>query len=242
MALNRLGAPRKTHIPSNKPLGKLSTYVRAFTLIVPEIRSETVIGKRFGYNHVKHAIKHLCESNKELIELTTKQLVYPQCSSTSSNNMDVINNNNSNRKQSNLHVRHRNLSNRRLVGSIERKSKNSDTHASMKMMNSSEHAPKKKKSNNNSNASRNGNNNNKNKNSKKINHKIVKNKTNKRIQVTTTTKVITTTQHSVRDIDVTESTVPENYDDELDDSSASIPLTSNGQSGFTSDEDYPNDK
>lgn len=240
MALNRLGAPRKTHIPSNKPLGKLSTYVRAFTLIVPETRSETVIGKRFGYNHVKHAIKHLCESNKELIELTAKQLVSPQCSSTSSNNMDVINNN---RKQSNHHVRHKNLSNRRLAGSIERKSKISDTHASMKMMNSSEHAPKKKKSNNNPNPSRNGSNNNKNKNSKKINHKIVKNKTSKRIQVTTTTKVTTTTtQHSVRDIDVTESTVPENYDDELDDSSASIPLTSNGQSGFTSDEDYQNDK
>lgn len=85
MALNRLGVPRKTHLPSNKPLGKLSTYVKAFTLTVPEHRSELVIGKRFGFNHVTHGIKHLCESGKQLMELTQKQLIYPECQSGSSN-------------------------------------------------------------------------------------------------------------------------------------------------------------
>lgn len=81
LALNRLGGPRKTHIPSNKPLGKLSSYVRSMTLIVPEPRANAVLARLFGPNHVKHALKHLCASNKALHELTAKVLLVPQCSS-----------------------------------------------------------------------------------------------------------------------------------------------------------------
>lgn len=78
VALNRLGGPRKTHLPANKPLGKLSTYVKSFTLTVPEHRSEAIIARLFGTNHVKHGMKHLCDSGKELMPLTTSNLIIPK--------------------------------------------------------------------------------------------------------------------------------------------------------------------
>lgn len=81
LALNRLGAPRKTHIPSNKPLGKLSSYVRSITLTVPEARADGLLARSFGANHVKHGLKHLCTSNKALHELTAKTLLIPKCNS-----------------------------------------------------------------------------------------------------------------------------------------------------------------
>lgn len=79
VALNRLGGPRVTYLPANKSLGKLSTYVRSFTLIVPELRSETVIARLFGANHVKHGMKHLCDSGKELVTLNAKTMLRPEC-------------------------------------------------------------------------------------------------------------------------------------------------------------------
>lgn len=78
VALNRLGGPRKTHLPANKSLGKLSTYVKSFTLTVPEHRSEAIIARLFGSNHVKHGMKHLCDSGKELMPLTTANLLIPK--------------------------------------------------------------------------------------------------------------------------------------------------------------------
>lgn len=79
VALNRLGGPRVTYLPANKPLGKLSTYVKSFTLIVPEHRSEALISRLFGANHVKHGIKHLCDSDKELKALNARTMHRPEC-------------------------------------------------------------------------------------------------------------------------------------------------------------------
>lgn len=79
VALNRLGGPRVTYLPANKSLGKLSTYVKSFTLIVPEHRSDALIARLFGANHVKHGIKHLCDSGKELIDLNAKTMRRPEC-------------------------------------------------------------------------------------------------------------------------------------------------------------------
>lgn len=80
VALNRMGGPRKTHIPSNKALGKLSTYVRSITLTVSEQKSDALVGRMFGMNHIKHGLKHLCTSNKALHELTAKKMLLPTCS------------------------------------------------------------------------------------------------------------------------------------------------------------------
>lgn len=79
VALNRLGGPRVTYLPANKSLGKLSTYVKSFTLIVPEHRSEALIARLFGPNHVKHGIKHLCDSGKELVELNARPMHQFEC-------------------------------------------------------------------------------------------------------------------------------------------------------------------
>lgn len=81
VALNRLGGPRKTHIPSNKALGKLSTYVKSITLTVPEQRANSLVARLFGENHIKHGLKHLCTSNKALVELIAKNMVQPLCDS-----------------------------------------------------------------------------------------------------------------------------------------------------------------
>lgn len=79
VALNRLGGPRVTYLPANKSLGKLSTYVKSFTLIVPEYRSDALVARLFGANHVKHGIKHLCDSGKALIELNVPKMHRPEC-------------------------------------------------------------------------------------------------------------------------------------------------------------------
>lgn len=77
VALNRLGGPRKTHVPANKPLGKLSTYVRSFTLTVPEAKTEAVIAKLFGANRIKHGMKQLCDAGHTLTALTANKLWRP---------------------------------------------------------------------------------------------------------------------------------------------------------------------
>lgn len=74
-----MGGPRKTHIPSNKALGKLSTYVRSITLTVAEAKADTVVARVFGANHVKHGLKHLCTSNKALHGPKSKKMVMPSC-------------------------------------------------------------------------------------------------------------------------------------------------------------------
>lgn len=78
LALNKLGQPRKTHLPASKELGKLATYAKSLTFTVPEKRSEALIGRVFGINHIKHALKKLCDSGKSLIELTAKVMKQKQ--------------------------------------------------------------------------------------------------------------------------------------------------------------------
>lgn len=79
IALNRMGGPRKTHIPTNKAFGSLFTYIKSVTLTVPEQRSDALIANVFGANHVKHGLKHLCLSNKALHNLTANQMITPTC-------------------------------------------------------------------------------------------------------------------------------------------------------------------
>lgn len=80
LALNKLGQPRITHLPAGKELGKLATYAKAMTLEVPANQSEAVIGRLFGTNHIKHALKQLCDSGKSLIDLTTTAMrPRPKC-------------------------------------------------------------------------------------------------------------------------------------------------------------------
>lgn len=80
LALNKMGEPRKTHLPANKELGKLATYAKSITFTVPEQRTEQLIGRIFGTNHVKHGLKQLCDSGKSLFELTAKKLKpKPKC-------------------------------------------------------------------------------------------------------------------------------------------------------------------
>lgn len=271
MALNRLGVPRKTHLPSNKPLGKLSTYVKAFTLTVPEHRSDAVIGKRFGFNHVKHGIKHLCESGKQLMELTTKQLVYPECQSGS--NGSIINSSLSKKQhqqhqQPNHHIRHamsnhhrrlapasltdRGLNRKNVVGG------GSTTTVTKGVTCNTEQCLKKKKTNSN-NGSRNGansngnNTNNSNNSSNKRNHmkkssvKNTKSRSNKKVSATTRMTTTTTTTSTTTESAILYGptagldNVPDNYDDELD-YSGSVQISSNSQTGFASDEDYEGDK
>ncbi len=74
MALNKLGQPRKTHLPANKELGKLATYAKSFTFTVPDKRTEDLISRLFGANHVKHGLKQLCDSGKSLVELVSKKM------------------------------------------------------------------------------------------------------------------------------------------------------------------------
>lgn len=74
LALNKVGQPRKMHLPAGKDLGKLATYAKALTFTVPEKTSEALIGRTFGINHVKHGLKQLCDSGRSLFELTSKVL------------------------------------------------------------------------------------------------------------------------------------------------------------------------
>lgn len=241
-------------MPSNKPLGKLSTYVKAFTLTVPEHRSDAVIGKRFGFNHVKHGIKHLCESGKQLMELTTKQLVYPECNSgggvsnsgigSNGSNSGSINSSLSKKQQPNHHIRHANTNySRRLApASLTDRGSNRKTiiDSTVVVTNNAkgnacntEQCLKKKKSN----GHRNGGNNKKN--TKKINMKNSKSRSNKKVQ-TTTMKTTTTTTTTTTEIAMADSQTSEiDYEDELD-YSASVQLPSNGQvsASITSDENY----
>lgn len=74
LALNKLGQPRKTHLPANKALGKLATYAKSFTFTVPDKRTEDLIARLFGVNHVKHGLKQLCDSGKSLVDLVSKKM------------------------------------------------------------------------------------------------------------------------------------------------------------------------
>lgn len=74
LALNKLGQPRKTHLPANKELGKLATYAKSFTFTVPDKRTEDLIARLFGANHVKHGLKQLCDSGKLLVDLVSKKM------------------------------------------------------------------------------------------------------------------------------------------------------------------------
>ncbi|XP_037036953.1 uncharacterized protein LOC119074783 isoform X2 [Bradysia coprophila] len=80
LALNKLGQIRKTHLPANKELGKLATYAKSFTFTVPDKRTEDLITRLFGANHVKHGLKQLCDSGKSLVELVSKKMKHrPKC-------------------------------------------------------------------------------------------------------------------------------------------------------------------
>lgn len=75
LALNKLGQPRKTHLPAGKDLGKLATYAKSLTFTIPEKRSEALIARIFGMNHVKHGLKQLCDSGKTLAEIELKNTI-----------------------------------------------------------------------------------------------------------------------------------------------------------------------
>lgn len=229
MALNRLGVPRKTHLPSNKPLGKLSTYVKAFTLTVPEQRSESVIGKRFGFNHVTHGIKHLCESGKQLMELTHKQLIYPECQSGSSNGSinSSLGKKQPQQQPNQHHIRHamtHHHHRRPAPASLTDRGSNRKNGSNVgggngatvtKGVNcNTEQCLKKKKPNSNNGNRTAGNNNNNNNNSnsssnkrnnlKKSNAKSAKTRPNKKVQVTT--KLTTTTKSTTTSTSTTTTT------------------------------------
>lgn len=236
IALNRLGTPRKTHLPANKTLGKLSTYAKAFTLVVPEYQSEMVIGKRFGYNHVKHGIKNLCESGKELIELSAKQLVMPQCSSSSNSNNSMMSNSNvsvenseeNKHKQSiHTHIRHRSTLNRNKM----------NANANVLLSNCTDKNINKKKKPNNASNLHNVDGNNKKKNLKKsnLNKKNGKNKLNHRgrIQIAETT---IETMTNVKYADKSQTIVPATAIDE--DFGNTSTLQSNEQSTLSTGDDY----
>lgn len=83
LALNRHGQPRKVHVPASRTLGKLSTYTKTMPQPVTNETFELILSKRFGSNHVKHALKQLCDGRKALIELTDKILkARPKCNLT----------------------------------------------------------------------------------------------------------------------------------------------------------------
>lgn len=146
VALNRLGGPRVTYLPVNKPLGKLSTYVKSFTLIVPEHRSETLIARLFGANHVKHGIKHLCDSGKELKELNAHTMLRPECSTSNQKLVPATK-----KPTSHNHRNHNHNHNKRVPSTapaplIERKQQNIGRN-NPNSCTSSDECPKKKKKN-----------------------------------------------------------------------------------------------
>lgn len=266
LALNRLGAPRKTHLPSNKPLGKLSTYAKAFTLAVPEPRSEAIIGQRFGFNHVKHGIKHLCESGKQLMELTRKQLVYPECSAA--NGGSSINSPSSSlSKPNHHHIRHANQNHRSPLGpaaltdlrSTKNKKSATPSAATRASNCNSEQCHKKKKPTNNTNNGNRGggiHNSNSNTNTNNNHHhhhhhhhatnrktvkrthpKFIKRPTTKKTTTTTTTTSTTTTTTTESAITPRSDHSPD-YDDDAD----YAQITSNEQTGLVSDDEYEYDE
>lgn len=263
VALNRVGVPRKTHLPANKPLGKLSTYVKSFTLIVPELRSEAVIGQRFGINHVKHGIKHLCESGKELMELSAKQLIYPECNSSnnsgsSSSSSSSTSNHNSNngsslsvassnltKKQPNHNIRHhRKLVPAALTDRSQHRKTTFGAHHNTRTKATdctASQCPKRKKSSagvgGNGTMRKTGNANKKN--VKKSSQKSNKSKSNRRIPPKTTSTTTTSTPNTILYESISHA---DNYDDELEDSSIALPNPTNGHTSLASDEDYEEDK
>lgn len=70
LALNKLGQPRRTHLPAGKELGKLATYAKSLTFTVPEANANGLLARLFGANHVRHGLKQLCDSGRALVELT----------------------------------------------------------------------------------------------------------------------------------------------------------------------------
>lgn len=234
IALNRMGGARKTHLPSSKPLGKLSTYAKAFTLVVPEHQSDMVIGKRFGYNHVKHGIKYLCESGRELIELSAKELVLPQCSSaklsTIANSNISIENKDKNKHKQLIHLRHRSAPNRH----------RSNANANALVSNCTEKTPNKKKHKpaNGSNLHKIGDDIFRARTPKRsnLNKKNGKNKAHHRAQSNIVTSTVKTTTSIVADNN-TETIVPAN-DEEFGVTSSTNVIASNEQSTLTSEEDY----
>lgn len=74
LALNKMGQPRRTHLPAGKELGKLATYAKSLTFSVPEANSNGLLARLFGANHVRHGLKQLCDSGRALIELTRQPM------------------------------------------------------------------------------------------------------------------------------------------------------------------------
>lgn len=249
VALNRIGGPRITHLPANKPLGKLSTYVKSFTLGVPEHRSDAIIGRLFGINHIKHGIKHLCESGKELHEMSAKKLNQPECSSSSSSVSSSIVS--SNIKRHHNHNHKNGVSHRRIAPAtlIERNShRRANNNCSL------EECPKKKKqpfrsgvanfdSQEHKFTSRGK------KNPKKVN-KNNKSKIDKSQSLMTSptteksslrlTQLLPTLKRTTLLKGITG--IAANYDDQLNDSSKSMPISSNAQTALVDEDDYGYDR
>lgn len=150
VALNRLGGPRVTYLPANKPLGKLATYVKSFTLIVPEHRSEALIGRLFGSNHVKHGIKHLCESGKELRPLNADAMVRPVCQVMTNQKSSVASkkstNNHSHSNNNRNHSHNKRVPSTGPAALIDRLSQNAG-RSNANNCTSADECPKKKKKN-----------------------------------------------------------------------------------------------
>lgn len=66
LGLNRHGQPRKIQIPTSRQLGKLSTYTKSLTQTVSQERVDQLIARLYGKNHLRHGLKQLCESGKQL--------------------------------------------------------------------------------------------------------------------------------------------------------------------------------
>lgn len=192
-----------------------------------------VIGKRFGYNHVKHGIKYLCESGRELIELSAKELVLPQCSSAKlttigNSNISIVNKDRNKHKQL-IHLRHRSAPSRH----------RSNANANVLVSNCTEKTPNKKKHKpaSGSNSHKIGDDIFRARTPKKsnLNKKNGKNKEHHRAQSNIVTSTVKTT--SIVADNNTETIVPAN-DEEFGVTSTTNVIASNEQSTLTSEEDY----
>lgn len=257
VALNRLGGPRVTYLPANKPLGKLSTYVKSFTLIVPEHRSEALIARLFGANHVKHGIKHLCDSGKELMELNAHTMLRPECSASNQKLVVATKKPTSHNNRNHNHNHNKRVPSTAPAPLIERKQQNIGRN-NPNSCTSFDECPKKKKKN----YGRNGTNGGKNTGgsssdspetrTKQKQTKGVKrvNKNSKKTIATTTMATVMPPPHPPSNGNRFQSMSPRrwpalddtttggHFDDALSDSSsASIPILGNGHAALSNDDD-----
>lgn len=79
LALNRHGVPRRVQIPPTRSLGNLATYTKSLTQTVEQARVDRLVTKNFGATYIRHGLKQLCDSGKQLRPLTTSLRARPKC-------------------------------------------------------------------------------------------------------------------------------------------------------------------